>query len=398
MLKKNHQSTSSHEKIVFALQGGGALGGYQVGVVEELLKAGYEPHWVAGTSIGSINAAIIVGNKPKDRIQKLHDFWELITTKHFNMDTQFIDDTFRRYYNLYSAMHTFCFGQSGFFSPRVENPWFMNSRPATQISYYDFQPLKKTLLEFVDFDLINSGKIRFSVGAVQVESGKQIYFDNSPPNQPVGSGVEIKQCTITPEHIMASSALPPGFPAIEIDDKMYWDGGVYCNTPLAIVMDSFPRVKTLCFMLHLFDSYGTHPETLDDVMKRHKDISYSSNYRALIQMHKVVYNLRHDMYELSKILPEKFMEKPEVQNLFAAAREPTTDIVRLHYKGKDTQWSSKDAEFSQTSIQEHISIGRHDMQDALKASPWLNPIPPHIGIVVHEMTKDPIVKEFLYDK
>ena len=244
------------KQIALALQGGGALGSYQAGVYEALAEHDYQPDWVAGISIGAINCAIIAGNAPEDRVARLRQFWEQVSSPSENWP-DFPFDIWRGAMRHTAAIAALMFGQPGFFHPNV---W---TTGAALTSYYDTVYLKATLERLVDFDRINARKIRFSVGAVNVRTGNFVCFDTA-------------RQIIRPEHVMASGALPPGFPAIKIDGECYWDGGLVSNTPLRYIMESVPRRSTLAFQVDLFSSRGSLPENLDAVSEREKDIRYSS--------------------------------------------------------------------------------------------------------------------------
>lgn len=249
-----------YRRTALVLQGGGALGAYQVGVYQALEEAGYAPDWFAGTSIGAINAAIMAGSRPEERLAKLECFWDTIAWPE-PWDVP-IDGPGRWAYNAWSGMLAMWAGQPGFFRPRLINPWLI-SGPAGAISYYDAADLRGTLDDLIDFDLVNSGGVRLSLGAVNVRTGRQVYFDSR--DQPIGI-----------EHVLTSAAFPPAFPPVEIDGEWYWDGGIVSNTPLDVVIDDNPRRSTLVFMVDLFNGRGALPRTMDEVAERHKDITYAA--------------------------------------------------------------------------------------------------------------------------
>lgn len=373
-------------QIVFIFQGGGALGSYQVGVSMALMEEGYMPNWMIGTSIGAINASILAGNKPEDRIDRLKQFWEYITSPNL-IPPEYIkinDDT-RKLHNFLSAQRTLLLGQRGFFTPRLTNfwnPFFHLYEPTDTFSFYDTSPLYQTLEKFIDFDLLNykKSKIRLSLGAVQVRTGKLVYFDN-------------KKEKIKPEHIMASGALPPGFPAIEVEGEMYWDGGLSSNTPINHLLTECATQNILCFMINLFDSHGLIPKTIDDVLKRRKDIRFSSQYRTFIQISQELHNLRYGIHYLTDKLTNEYVSDTKVSEILKNASTLTMNVVRFHYRGKDTDLSSKDFEFSHHSITEHRTIGYRDAKKGLEAHPWSKPIPDTKGIAVHEIASVPIEKE-----
>src|SRR6266849_5838171 len=288
-------SDSKYDKqIALVLQGGGALGSYQAGVYEALTENGYQPDWVAGISIGAINAAIIAGNAPEVRVAKLREFWERVSSPSANwldLPHTIWQDAIRRT----AAMSALMFGQPGFFRPNVLHCWTTGTPPT---SYYDTSFLKGTLERLVDFDRINAREIRFSVGAVNVRTGNFAYFDNA-------------RQTIRPEHVMASGALPPGFPAIEIDGEFYWDAGLVSNTPLKYILETLPRRSTLTFQVDLFAARGSVPKNLDAVSEREKDIRYSSRTRMGVETFRYAHNLRRNISMLLAKLPDSLKDEPE---------------------------------------------------------------------------------------
>ena len=351
---------SYDKKVALVLQGGGALGSYQAGVYEALSTSEYLPDWVAGISIGAINAAIIAGNAPENRVERLKDFWEGITAPSslWPILSSAVGDHRRA-----SSLNALMFGQPGFFSPHPPLHWVLG---AASTSYYDTAALKQTLEQLVDFDRINSGEIRFSVGAVNVRTGNFAYFDNA-------------HITIRPEHVMASGALPPGFPAVEIDGEFYWDGGLVSNTPLQYVIEYIPRRSRLTFQVDLFHASGQRPTNLEEVNEREKDIRYSSRTRAATDTLRLMHDVRHNINNLWDQLPENLRATPEAKFLYNFGCVTTMDIVQLIYRPADTQGYSKDYEFSRATMRSRWAQGLSDAQTTLLASPWLAPMPPEVG-------------------
>lgn len=259
--------TSYDKKVGLVLQGGGALGSYQAGVYETLSTSEYLPDWVAGISIGAINAAIIAGNPPDKRVERLREFWEGITAPAAFWPA-WLSAVPSEYSRRTSSLNALMFGQPGFFAPRPPTHWLLGG---SVTSYYDTRALKETLDRLVDFERINSGETRLSVGAVNVHTGNLAYFDSA-------------KMTIRPEHVMASGALPPGFPAVEIDGESYWDGGLVSNTPLQYVLQEVPRRSRLTFQVDLFHARGPLPTNLEGVSEREKDIRYSSRTRSMTDL------------------------------------------------------------------------------------------------------------------
>lgn len=368
---------SYDKKVGLVLQGGGALGSYQAGVYEGLASSEYTPDWVAGISIGAINAAIIAGNAPKDRVARLRSFWEAITapTKLWPQAT----GVFAAWQRWTSAAMAVGFGQPGFFSPQ---PGFFPNLGAwsaanEQVSYYSTSALKATLERLVDFDRINAGnEMRLSVGAVNVETGDFTYFDS-------------REMTIRPEHIMASGALPPGFPPIHIDDEQYWDGGLFSNTPLQYMVDYYPRRSRMIFQVDLFPARARRPPTnLDEVHEREKDIRYSSRTRLATTMLRERHDIRHMINELHKLLPPELAVTEQAKRLYAHGCVTTMDIVHLIYRPDEPQGSLKDFEFSRPTMDLRWQQGLADANTTLQASPWLAPVPNELGVRVFDVMHD----------
>lgn len=356
---------SYDKKVALVLQGGGALGSYQAGVYEALAGSDYLPDWVAGISIGAINAAIIAGNAPGERVAKLRQFWEGITAPASAIAGCWQGALAAGWadYRQLGAASALLLGQPGFFAPRRTMEWLIGPAP---VSYYDTAALKGTLEALVDFDRINAKTVRFSVGAVNVRTGNFAYFDNA-------------EITIRPEHVMASGALPPGFPAIEIDGEHYWDGGLVSNTPLQYVLEYVPRRSRLTFQVDVFPSRGALPTTLAEVAERDKDIRYSSRTRAATDTLRNAHDLRHNINALFEMLPDALRATPEAQFLYEYGCVTTMDIVQLIYRPAEPQGQAKDYEFSRRTMEQRWAAGRADAAAALAASPWLAPMPAEIG-------------------
>jgi NTE family protein len=350
--RKTHkaQRRPPFECIALLLQGGGALGAYQAGVYEALTEAHLDPDWTAGISIGAINAALIAGNPPAARVEKLRKFWELITADPFWDNARLFTargDIARAAANQISAGLALVRGAPGFFAPRLPTPWLQPAGTLAATSYYETTALKATLERLVDFDRINAGEMRLSLGAVNVATGNFVYFDN-------------KTHTIGPEHVMASGALPPSFPAVEIEGEYYWDGGLVSNTPLNWVLESEPRQDTLAFQVDLWSARGTIPRSMAEVTTRQKEVQYSSRTRANSDRFKSVQKLRGALSRLLQKLPEDLKNSPEVALLGPAASHKIYNLVQLVYRSKKYEDDSKDFEFSRPSMQEHWRAGYHD--------------------------------------
>jgi len=358
---------------VLVLQGGGALGSYQAGVGQGLAEAGLQPGWVAGISIGAINAALIAGNPLEKRHEKLEAFWRLASSAapvtHAPGDEQI-----RAFWNEVAAGWIAAFGVPGFFTPRVP-PAFLYPPGAPQaLSLYDTAPLKATLEELVDFDRINSGEMRLSVGAVNVRTGNFTYFDNTKDR-------------IRAEHIMASGALPPGFPPIEIDGEHYWDGGIVSNTPLQYVLDEAGQRNLLIFQVDLFSARGDMPRTVLEAAEREKDIRFSSRTRLNTDMQMQLHNTKAALQKLIERLPPDLDGGEELALLRAFAHESCIAIVQLIYRAKLYEGNSKDYEFSRVTMQEHWEAGLSDVRRTLRERKWLEtPMKP--GTTTYDLTGD----------
>ncbi|MDI1265437.1 MAG: DUF3734 domain-containing protein [bacterium] len=355
-------TTPAQAQRVLVLQGGGALGSYQGGAFQALCRSGFEPEWVAGISIGAINAAIIAGNDPATRVDRLKEFWEMVSSPvSWNPVTP--GDRARSLFNETSAALIATFGVPGFFTPRVPPaPMWPPGSPQSQ-SYYDTSPLKKTLERLVDFDRINDLKMRFSVGAVGVTSGNFKYFDN----------FEFKKCgkKIGPEHVMASGALPPGFPSVVIDGEHYWDGGIASNTPLDYVLAEETRRDLLIFQVDLFSAKGDLPVSLLEAAEREKDIRFSSRTRMNTDKNRQIHNARMAVRDLISKLPDYLQNDPSVELLREASKENTVTVVHLIYKSKNYESSSKDYDFSRVAMVEHWNAGARDVHLSMRHKEWL---------------------------
>lgn len=354
------------------LQGGGALGAYQGGVYEALFERDQSLDWVAGVSIGAINASIIAGNPPAKRIGKLKGFWDMVSSGPGQRLPATLGD--RMVLNQWSAASAVFFGIPGFFKPRI-GPAMLLGSAAPVLSYCDTTDLKSTLERFVDFDRIN-GKdaMRISVGAVNVRTGNSIYFDNTTQK-------------ITPEHIMASGALPPGFPPVHIDGEDYWDGGIVSNTPLQYVLDVHPRTQPLVVLqVDLFSARGVMPQTLAEVAQRQKDIIYSSRTRMNTDAVSANVNLQQALADLIKKLPAALRNDKSVEALSAQMTHKPIDIVHLIYRNRPYELDFKDYEFSRTTVNEHWEAGARDMNNTLAHPDWLQATSAN-GVTTYDLTE-----------
>lgn len=360
---------SEYQDIALVLQGGGALGSYQAGVYEALAERGINPTWIAGISIGALNTAIIAGNPPEKRVEKLKAFWDTICESGptdpmenmFSAWTSMFGDAGRKALNGMEAHKTMLHGQKGFFIPRFMAlmPFnkFQKNTP-DKISYYDTSKLKETLLKFADFDLINNGSVRVSLGVVNVQSGEFSYFDNTKQK-------------LTPEHFMASGALPPSFPAVEIEGQFYWDGGLVSNTPVTEVLHENKKKDTLVFQIDLWNSSGKLPENFDDIKQRTHDIQFSSRNKAMHESIAQQHEQATMMKELLAQIPESIRKNnPWCQKAAEMAKEGALKIVQLIYQNKPYEGASKAYEFSPLTMHEHWDSGLSEMRANLNKKEW----------------------------
>jgi len=372
-------TTPAKAECVLVLQGGGALGSYQAGAFQALCHQGFEPDWIAGISIGAINAAIIAGNPPEQRVARLKEFWELVSSP-VPWSPLLRGEHGRTVFSEASAALVATFGVPGFFTPRFPPALLWPPGSPQSQSYYDTAPLRATLERLVDFDRINDLQTRLSVGAVSVTTGNFRYFDN----------VEFSKLgkKIGPEHIMASGALPPGFPSIEIEGEHFWDGGIASNTPLDYVLDEETTRDLLIFQVDLFSARGPLPETLLEAAEREKDIRFSSRTRMNTDKNKQLHNTRRALCELIAKLPGELKNDPSVEALRAAVRENTVTVVHLIYRSKNYESSSKDYDFSHVGMIEHWSAGVRDVHLSMRRKEWLERPQSGETMVTYDLTGD----------
>ncbi|MGA7325263.1 MAG: patatin-like phospholipase family protein [Rhodomicrobium sp.] len=342
------------ERIALLLQGGGALGSYQAGVYQALDEANLHPDWVAGISIGSVNAALIAGNPPEKRVDKLREFWEEITAPpldsfgfQYDPSIQTSDASVHQIVNQIRALFSVLFGAPHFFTPRMPPPYLCPPDSPKTLSYYDTTPLKATLGRLVDFHRINAGNMRFSVGSTNIRTGEQIYFDNTTHR-------------IGPEHVMASGALPPGLPPQDIDGELYWDGGIVSNAPLPWMLDSAPRKDTLAFQIDIWSRKGEVPRDFTHAALREKEIRYASRTQVTTDQFKNVQKFRTAVAELLKQLPDDLRKRPEAKSLAEQADEKVYNIVHLIYHSKTYEGFATDFQFSRQSMEDHWQAGYAD--------------------------------------
>ncbi len=351
MPRTTSAQSSSTARTVLVLQGGGALGAYQAGAYEALEARAHDVDWVAGISIGAINAALIAGNPKERRVERLQAFWDQVSLALLPDASEWIHESMRKLWDNAVATLGAWRGVPGFFAPRPWWDWW----PLPPASLYDTHPLRETLDRLVDFDRLNDGPMRFSIGAVDVQSGNFAYFDN-------------RHERIGPEHVLASGALPPGFPPVQIGDHWYWDGGLVSNTPLAYVMDHLQpgiHAPVTVFQIDLFSARGKVPETLADVAEREKDIRYSSRTRLVSDHVRERHHLHQRLRRLAELLPPARQGSAAVRELLKGSIDPPVSLVHVIHRGKAYETQTKDYEFSRISMTEHWQAGRADMDASL---------------------------------
>ncbi|MGY3534511.1 patatin-like phospholipase family protein [Bradyrhizobium sp. USDA 4452] len=367
-----------YDVVALVLQGGGALGAYQAGVYEGLHEAGIRPNWIAGISIGALNAAIIAGSPEAERVERLREFWETICAcpagwpagEGLGDALPFAFDM-RSLNNAFAAMRALFQGQPGFFKLRFPSPFWSPFSGEAATSYYDTAPLSRTLERLVDFERLNSGDVRVSVGAVNVRTGNLTYFDTA-------------ERRLGPTHFMASGALPPAFPAVDIEGEHYWDGGVAWNTPLSRVLSGEPG-ETLTFQVDLWSAQGRVPHDMMEVSSRQKDIQYSSRTRAITNQALRMQEMRRALQRTIEKLPESAKRDPEMQAIADLARHSSHNIIHLIYQSKIYEGHSKDYEFGLSAMRAHWQSGLEDIRRTLAEPRRLDPPDPDLGIVTHDV-------------
>jgi NTE family protein len=358
-------------QIVLVLQGGGALGAYQVGVYQALHEAGMEPQWVIGTSIGAINGAIIAGNPPAERMDKLTRFWRMVQ-QHGQAD-------FGAWWSALSHAAAnykiYAEGIDGFFKPNPRAVSDVNAAVGVEhAAFYSTQPLHDTLVALIDFDYINAKKTRLTLGAVSVVSGEMSYFDSR--DQPLGL-----------QHVMASGALPPAFPAVRVEGEAFWDGGIYSNSPIEVVMDDVPRRNALIFSANVWHPQGPEPQSIWQVMGRQKDIQYASRDKSQVRRQQQIHQMRHVIRELGKHLPAGKRDDAAVRELLGFGCATVMHIVPLLAPNLAQEDLTKDIDFSAAGIEARWQAGYADTRRQLDLAPWLLPVDTMDGIVIHEETQ-----------
>jgi NTE family protein len=379
-------ATGAYEVRALVLQGGGALGAYQAGVYEGLHEAGVDLTDLAGISIGALNLAIIAGNPPEKRVERLHEFWDLICQPYFGQSANPIleqslfhtSDLARQTLGALHAGSALMVGQKGFFRPRFPPAFLSSSLDPACVGHYDTRPLKDTLEALCDFDRINAAGTHVSVGAVNVRTGNFVYFDN-------------RRTRLQPEHFMASGALPPAFPAIEIEGEYYWDGGLVSNTPLAKVLQQRPERDTLVFQVDLWSARGPVPHNLSEVGDRVQDIRYSSRTRLVTDEMRSLRKMQRLLRQVLDNVPEKLREDIlACRQAAELAASPRSNIIHLIYRDKPYEQHFRDFQFGPATMREHWASGLHDIRNTLAHPSYLNMPDNDAGFVTHDVHRDEI--------
>jgi NTE family protein len=372
-----HWNVGVPGQVVLVFQGGGALGAYQAGVYQAMHDAEIEPNWIIGTSIGAINAALIAGNQPDNRVGALKAFWRGVTAAPYWGAWSLWPPTCA----LTSQWTALCRGIPGFFEPNAVA--FLGPRlplGPESAGYYSMTPLKRTLAELVDFALINGKRPRLTIGAAHIRTSQMHYFDN-------------RKRRISLEHILASGALPPAFPPVRVDGELFWDGGVLSNTPTEVVFKDDPRRNSLIFAVHVWQPVGPEPETMSDVLHRQKDIQYSSRMANDIAHQQEMHRLRHIITALGERLPEGDRNAPEVAEMVAEGCPTRMHIVQLLAPRLENENENKDLDFSAVGIEARWAAGYDEMRQAIERRPWQGVWPALDGVVLHERCDSPAMDE-----
>jgi len=303
---------------------------------------------------------LIAGNPPERRVERLREFWERLSSHAPLIPPPWFDPV-RPMLNQLSATASIMCGVPGFFRPRVPTPSFsIPVESPERLSYYDTEPLRETLEELVDFDLINRERVRLSLGAVSLTTGQSVYFDNH--NTRIG-----------PDHVRASGALPPGLPPVKVDGDYYWDGGVVSNTPLMYVLENLPRMRALVVQVDIFRPDGELPEDMDEVMRRSLDVRFSSRLPLGTDQIKKLAEMKAALTRLLAKLPASLKNDPDVQKLAPIRDVGEMTIARLTNRGLSHAGYSMDYEFSRATVKELWATGLEDVRRSVASIGSMQP-------------------------
>ena len=354
-------------QIALVLQGGGALGAYQVGVYEALHEAGIEPDWIIGTSIGAINGAIIAGNPPQRRMERLEEFWRMVRSD----EAACMWSMWPAVANAVVRASIVSKGIEGFFAPNPDAAWGTQAPLGIErAAFYKTEPLQETLARLVDFGCLNTHRTRLTLGAVNVRTSEMHYFDS-------------RERALDARHVMASGALPPAFPAIRIDGDPYWDGGIYSNTPVEVVFDDKPRLDTLIFAANVWHATGPEPETITQVLGRHKDIQFASRATSHVARQQQIHRMRHIIRELARHIPASERKDPEVKRMLGYGCATVMHLLPLHAPRLESEDHAKDIDFTAAGIDTRRKAGYADTRNVLALRPWEHCADTTDGIIIH---------------
>ena len=361
---------ATRTRVVLVMQGGGALGAFQAGVYQALHEANMEPDWIVGTSIGAINGALIAGNPSGLRVARLRNFWDGVARQ-----SSFAADWHDAYGvgRWWRNWEILTRGVGGFFSPNLlawMAPGYELGPQAAAL--YQTHPLRQTLSRLIDVERLGRQGARLSIGSVNVRTGRMRYFDT-------------REEAVGIDHILASGALPPAFPAVSIDGEAYWDGGILSNTPLDIVMDDAPRRSSVIFAAQLWRKEGAVPLSVQEAMGRHKDIQYASRAETHTAHQQQLHELRHVISQLGDLLPARSRNAPELRALLDHGCKTVMHFVPLRtpeFAGED---HTKDIDFSPSTVAARWAKGHELAWEQLRRAPWQAPVDPLSGVVVHDM-------------
>jgi NTE family protein len=324
---RSDKSLARFDRIALVLSGGGALGAYQAGAYAALENCGARPNWLAGTAIGAVNAAIIAGNLPHERTFRLRQFWQELGRR--------------------------VAARRGSAVSRKMRDWLCGRTPTGERPLLRAGELRDLLRNAVDFDRINSGSIRLLLGAVNLGTGAETYFDND-------------RHVLGPEHVLASTALP-GTPSLTIDGQRY--GG---NAVSVAALDDARPADTLCFVI---DGYDPVPGGRGGVSRSAREIA------ALRRNH----DLRRMIALLGERLSPGLRREADIRKCLAEASEATMTILHLVHEANADELAGKLADFSPETMLRRWQAGEHDVATSLAHPLWLAPPPRRLGVVVHQM-------------
>lgn len=321
--------TERARDLALVLAGGNAVGAYHAGAYEALHSRGLRPNWVVGASIGAVTAAIIAGNAAEDRVAQLRRFWEEATLGAVLSPAGLLKP--RQVYNGLHALMALVWGRPNIFRHRLPGAWSALPWVPNDVALFDNAPLLQTMTRLIDFERLNRGDTRLTVACVDIESGEEVYFDTARE-------------TIRPEHILASTAILPAFPPVEVDGRVLCDAGYTINLPLDPVFATEPERDLLCIASDLFSPRAPRPASLDAVLERANDLIFGSSSRRAIASLKREYDLRQELDPAG----------------------PAVTLLHLVYQAGADQLAAKSFDFSPSSIRDRWAAGERDARDGLE--------------------------------